>query len=160
MNNWQKKQGFTLVELMIAISLLGMIVASFVGIFFANIKSEQKAQNLSKIKQSGDYAVSVIRRMIRNAEDIDCSSTPNQVEVTNPDGGQTVFACDGCSNMIASNSACLVSSTMEQSNCSFVCNTAEKPNTVQIDFTLSNGQTDALLRAEQDFSALVSLRNY
>lgn len=91
--------GFTLIEILIAIVILGMIgivlTQSFLSLSRANVISSMRKQ----IKQSGDFALQSIERLIRESHDVesicDGSPTPNRdLILVNRDGFQTRLHCD------------------------------------------------------------------
>jgi len=185
-----RRAGFTLMEIIVVVALLGLVGMMAVNIFFTSLRAGTKAELLKEIKQNGDFAISTMERMIRNAEDIeevfpwvcDGSNRPN-ITIRNPDYGKTTFSCG---NQIASISATpysplpltptptpvttyLTSSELfvgpYNSECYFTCRTSTStPEAVTIYFVLhqSSGPIPARPeeRASATFETTVSLRNY
>jgi len=168
--------GFILVEMMVVVSLFALVFAIGAGMFFSLIKNANKIKNLNQVKQNGEYATSVMERMIRNARRI-TSSTATSVSILNPDGGTTTFACVEIideSPTIASASAfggadlgnlSLVDSGVKTETCSINVTDGQagvSPDVVEINFTLVPSSTT--LRTEErvsiDFQTTISLRNY
>jgi len=150
-----------MIELLVAVGILGLVMVAATNLFFISIKSKRKTESITSIKQSGNYAIQIMSMMIRNAKNIgigaSCSTT--QITITNPDNQTTNFVCNTTTNKIASNSADLISNYV--TGCNFSCNTLSKPNVVTINFTLTIGNpTDILGYATQQFKTTVSLRNY
>lgn len=90
--------GFTLVELLVVISLLGIIGAVTTQVFILGFRSQAKSEILKEVKQNGDYAISVMENMIRNASDIpqslaQCNTSLDSLTIVNPDGYTTTFEC-------------------------------------------------------------------
>jgi hypothetical protein len=122
------------------------------------------------VKQNGDYTISVMERMIRNARSV--SGGGSSITITNPDGRTTAFSCsdlDGNgTNEISSNSARLISNEVKvSSNCSAVFSVTAgeigvKPAVVTINFTLSQAAitTRPEEQASVSFQTTVGLRNY
>ena len=174
------RKGFTLIELMVVVSLFALVFAVGSGMFFSVIKNSNKIKNLNQVKQNGEYATSVMERMIRNARRVtDFDSVDNEwITIVNPDGGETTFACMAMAidadPVIASASAfqgvdlynfSLIGSEVKTDNCSITVTNGVigvKPAVVEISFTLV--PTDTNLRAEEqvsvDFQTTVALRNY
>lgn len=95
--------GFTLIEILVAIVILGMIgivlTQSFISLSRANIASSMKKQ----IRQSGDFALQSIERLIRESHDVqsvcDGNPAPNKdLILVNRDGFQIRLHCDSGNN--------------------------------------------------------------
>lgn len=176
--------GFTLVEILVVVGILGIIVVVASSIFFTTLRSSGKTKVLTTVKQNGDYTLSVMERLIRDSEEVvvnsdgqTCQAGMNKIKVKRWDGTTVEFAClnkgtvDG---QVASNSARLTSSEVKVDTCSFDCGcpvaypdcTSQGakfyPKTVTIKFTLS--QIAATVRPEEqatiNFQTTVSTRNY
>lgn len=153
--------GFTMIELLVTIGILGLVMVAATNLFFISLKSKNKTESITSIKQSGNYAIQIMSMMIRNAKNLTCDDT-TQIIITNPDNQTTTFSCTAAaddSGRIASNSAKLVSNYVK--SCNFSCDLTSNPNVATIDFTLAKGEaTDILSYATQQFKTTVSLRNY
>jgi len=164
-----KKNGFTLIEIMIVVVILGIIVVIGSGAFFSILRGSTKTKTLQMVKQNGDYAISVMERMIRNARILiypTTDSTVASITIENPDGGETVFSCESDRATISSNGASLLSNEVKVSDCNIfevtVGQPEVKPATVKINFNLT--QVEITNRpeeqAEVNFQTTVTLRNY
>lgn len=167
-----KKDGFTLIELLITIAILGIIGGVGSAIFFTSLKTTSKAEIAKEVKQNGDYALTIMERMIRNAKSVSsCTGgTVTSLLITNQDGGQTTFAFN-LGTKIASvssvplgtyyltNDKVILTGIANNFTCMRVVN---RPDTVRINFSLS--QANAAARAEETanttFQTTVSLRTY
>lgn len=155
-------QGFTLVEMLVVVGLMILVGGMAVGLFFQTLKGASKTEILKEVKQNGDYALGVMERMIRNAQEIQtCSAAA--IKIKNPDGNTTEFSLSGSGNQIASNSGKLTGSNVAASGLSFICNSTVTPPVVEISFTIS--QTGSPTRPEEEkaqvsFKTTVSLRTY
>lgn len=158
----KKKRGFTLIEVIMIVFILGIVVVVGGNLFFSVLKGASKAEITKEVKQNGDYAIGVMERMIRNAQEIvpnSCSG--GSIQIKNPDGYFTTFSFSG--TRIASNSAYLTSENVKlvTGSYSFSCSQTV-PLTVTISFTLS--QTATTTRPEEQaqvpFQTTVSLRTY
>jgi len=176
--------GFTLVEILVVVGILGIIAVVASTIFFTTIRSSSKTKTLTKVKENGDYALSVMERLIRDSEEVitnsdnqTCQAGMNKIKLLRLDGTTVEFACVNkgtADGQIASNSARLTSSEIKVDSCSFDCScpaaypncigegTKFYPKTVTIKFTLS--QVAATVRPEEqatvNFQTTVSTRNY
>jgi len=170
-----KNKGFTLVEILVVVGILGIIAVVASTIFFTTLRSSGKTKVLTKVKQNGDYALSVMERLIKDSQEVVtntdnkiCESGMNYLKFKRADGNTIEFGCleEGTANgRIASNSARLTSSEVKVDSCSFDCSwlgTKFYPKTVTIKFTLS--QFGATVRPEEqatiNFQTTISTRNY
>jgi len=168
MNNFlptlKSSKGFSLIEILTVMAILSLIGVVASSMFFTILKGSTKTQITTEIKQNGNYALSVMERMIRNAESLD-AYTADSLTITSSDGFSTTFFChdgdgDGFKE-IASNSAKLISNKVQVNNCSiFQVDPGipkASPDTVTINFDLSQVETTEPL---VHFETTVSLRNY
>lgn len=160
-----KKNGFTLLEIMVVVGILGIIAVVGSGTFFSILRGSTKTKTLQLVKQNGDYAISVMERMIRNARRV--SGGGDSITIVNPDGETTVFSCEGSPATIASNSAPLMDKEVKVDSCYNVFTVTSgisgvRPAVVKINFNLS--QAEMTTRPEEqasiNFQTTVTLRNY
>ncbi|TSC54476.1 MAG: Uncharacterized protein LiPW31_78 [Microgenomates group bacterium LiPW_31] len=169
-----KKSGFTLIEIIVVVGILGIIMVMGSNLFFSILRGSTKTKILQLVKQNGDYAISVMGRMIRNARSV--SGSGSAITIINPDGNTTTFNCCGTSPnfLIASESgslscenARLTNDEVKVDDCSNVFSiiageVGARPDVVTINFTLS--QAGATTRLEEqasiNFQTTISLRNY
>lgn len=142
------KKGFTLIEILVVTAIILVIVGAVSSLFFSSLRGATKTTIINEAKQNGDYALSVIERMTRNASSIQSMSTycdgtaKTSLVINNPDGGVTTFDCPSGSEVrIASSSASttyyLTSNKVAVSSCSFSCNlSAGVPAVVKISFSI------------------------
>src|SRR3989344_6834334 len=68
------KKGFTLLETLVALSIVAIIASFSINFLATVIKDGAKATIISEIKQNGNYALDVMSFYIRNASSVeDCS---------------------------------------------------------------------------------------
>jgi prepilin-type N-terminal cleavage/methylation domain-containing protein len=167
-------KGFTLIEMLVVVVLIGLLFTTGSLVFMASLKASSKSQVMTVIKQEGNYALGMMERMIRNARKVNvCQSASNNnlITITNPDQGTTTFhfVNDGTVWRIASQSAGLGDAyltnakvTVDTTKSYYFNCTAGPPDQVEIVFTLKQkGSSD---RPEEqsslDFKTTVVLRNY
>src|SRR5438105_3723729 len=75
-------KGFTLIEALLSIAILGVVGLIMVNILGQSFQLSSKSQIISKIKQNGQNALSVIDESVRNADSIVCP-TPTQTTLNN-----------------------------------------------------------------------------
>ncbi len=152
--------GFTLVELLVVVALVGVIGVITTQVFIIGFKSQGKGEIIKEVKQSGDYALSVIESMVKNAADFApgqaCNQDSSSLAIVNPDGFTTIFDCNTTDlYTIASVSALptttpgptptglpLTGSKVAVASCNFrvVCPTPPlSPKYVFVDFTVTQG---------------------
>ena len=163
--------GFTLVELLIVVTLIGFIGTITSQIFIINLRSQVKSELLKEVKQNGDYALSAMEMMIRNAVNISslqCNIPSDELTITNQDGFTTTFSCTNGSK-IASNTSSLTSNKVVVYNCSnafrVVCPTPPLyPKYVFINYIIQQAGTDLTPTpgsiTSLEYQSTISLRNY
>ena len=177
----ETQRGFTLIETLVVVGIMAIVAVVSSNMFFTVFKSSGKTKVLTKVKENGDYALSVMERLIRDSQEVVtntdnkiCESGMNYLKFKRADGSTIEFGCldEGEDNgRIASNSARLTSSEVKVDSCSFDCScypdctsegTKFYPKTITIKFILS--QIGATVRPEEEaiinFQTTVSTRNY
>ena len=168
--------GFTMIEILVVVGILGVIASVGSIMFFTTFRSSTKTKILSTVKQNGDYALSVMGRVIRDSQEVianteipsrTCESGMKKIKVKRLNGSEAEFSCvEGPSGFIASNSAALTSSEVEVklNSCYFDCTTEGDfyPQNVVISFTLNQATLTTRLeeQAAIDFRTTVTLRNF
>ncbi|OGG23680.1 hypothetical protein A3A79_00530 [Candidatus Gottesmanbacteria bacterium RIFCSPLOWO2_01_FULL_43_11b] len=147
-------RGFTLIEILVSVGIIAIVGSVIAQSFFSMVRTNIKTNLLTTVKQNGDFSLSVMSRMIRNASSVTttCSSggtTTSSLSLLNTDGNSTTFDCqmDGTIARIASTSATRTEYLTNQnvtlgSSCTnaltFICtDIAEEKKEIQILFTLS-----------------------
>ena len=177
----QRQRAFTLIELLVAVALMGLVMVVSVSFFFNSLKARKKNVSLTSVKQNGNYALSIISMMLRNAQEVSgaCSLGMNEITILNKDRETTTFSCLGsnspfnCSSGVssqriasysasASRNDCLTASDISLSACSFDCSRFNgTPDSIIVQFTLTKGNpSDIFGYTSQDFKTSVSLRSY
>jgi len=102
----KKTDGFSLIELLVVVALMGVIGTIVLQITTVMFRSQGKAELEKAAKQNGDLAMKIIEQTIRDAKDIvDCGSThPTYITVTNRDNTQTTLSCSAISGQFTKQS--------------------------------------------------------
>jgi type II secretory pathway pseudopilin PulG len=124
----KSESGYTLIELLAVIIVLMTVGTIITVILISALRGGDRSATVNNVRQSGDYAISQMSKMITYARSFDgisdgtswyanCVSpsvgagTPTPVppnysalKVTSFDGGQTTFFCDNTNQAIASQS--------------------------------------------------------
>lgn len=168
--NYKLKKGFTLIELLVVIGSFGIIAVIASNMFFSILKGSTKTRVLSEVKQNGNYAISVMGRMIRSAKEITSSCTSNMktIKIKNPDKEETTFDLSGPriasisalgAGYLTSNKVKIDTTKPYQFDC---ISSSDSLPVVTIRFTLT--QAGTAVRPEEeasvDFKTTVSLRTY
>lgn len=175
--------GFTLLEILISVSIAGAMGLVIAQVFFATSRTNTKTELLKDVKQNGEFAVGIMERMIRNALTVSSTCSPTgttlpSIDIVNANGDTTTFGClaDGAAMRIASDSATgtteyLTSSNMTlggascadvDNSLSFVCtSTTDGPTSVTVSFSLSQigVPTDQIDQASVLFQTTATPRN-
>ena len=61
-----KKNGFSLLELVLVLAILGIIVPAGFSIFMSSIRAQLKVSLLQEVKRNGDTALSVMENLIKS----------------------------------------------------------------------------------------------
>lgn len=179
----KRSTGFTLLEILISISIAGVVGILIAQVFFTTVRTNAKTELLKDVKQNGEYAMGIMERMLHSALQVASTCTELGTEslsldVLNPNGDTTTFGCllDGSVTRIASTSSTgnteyLTSSnvTIGGSECSdianslsFVCTKpSDQPTRVTIRFSLSQLGTppDQFEKASVLFQTTATSRN-
>lgn len=170
----KKKNGFTLIETLVVLSIIGFIFTMGLNFFSSMIKGNTKTNILGEIKQNGSYAMDVMSFYIRNATNIvSCSSeTPSTITLRQWDGTNVIFSLlskddtNQINARIASNSSALTSGDKDEgvnvTDLIFTCSNTTIP-TVTINFTIAQSgwlPNKAEYNTSVPFTTVVALRSY
>jgi len=151
-------KGFTFIEILVVVSLVGIIMTAIVGMLLSVMRSSRKNEAMTNLKQAGDQAMVSMSGIIRNSKEI--SRCDDVLEITNSADETETFTCaDGTIEL--NEEDFLISSGV--TDCSFFCEPDETGafGSVTIDFTLSSGsEGDPTSNVEAVFKTTISLRNY
>lgn len=153
-----KNDGFTFVELLVAISIIGIISVAIAQVILITFKTNSKVEVQKEIKQNGDFVISLIENSVRNAKSVTCDSSVS-LTVTNYDDTTTTFQCnssEGQTHRIAvvdllgveyvTSTDLTIFTDNTSSECvganqslTFVCDSlSNAPDRVRVNFTLRN----------------------
>lgn len=99
------RQGFTLIEILVAVTLMVVIMTIGSTVLISLLRATAKAKIMTTAQQSGNYALEVMERMIRNARQVE-NRSGGGVIIVNPDKGKSCFYCDTNSIASASSETC------------------------------------------------------
>ncbi|MCL5676240.1 MAG: prepilin-type N-terminal cleavage/methylation domain-containing protein [Patescibacteria group bacterium] len=167
------RYGFTLLEILVVLTIMAVILAIGVGVLSSVLKGDAKTSATAEIKQNGSLVLDVMSYFIRNATALNgnppCGAS---LSLTQPDNSVVVFSLlptdnINYNNRIASNSASLtngdIKTGVDVSSLTFTCDTTTSPPVVSIDFTLTQARkanSTMGLATSEKFHTSVSLRTY
>lgn len=181
----KRRQGYTLIELLIVMFLLVIVATLIAGILNSTITGTAKSKVASDLGQNGNYALSIVSDLISNAQDL--QSVTDESQATYPscvtstssgltvkslnlvgfDGGVTILACNDTgispSYTISSNSASLIDTTRVKvvpGSCSFTCTQTDEYSIPRIDVTFQLYNANSTTYSDKiTFSTSVAMRN-
>lgn len=165
-SNLSLVSGFTFIEMIVAISILGIVALIGTGFLLTSLSSSGKAEINKEVRQNGNFALSVIEGLIVSAKSVSCTDSTHIV-VTDVRGNDATISCDTTGNKIASSSASenidLTAINVAVTNCNFTCTTTVgNPTTVGVGFSVSqvgsSGRPSE--KSSASFQTQVSARNY
>ena len=168
-----RKNGFTLVELLISVFLIVSVGVIVFSIFSSMLRGTKKSVTINAIRENGNFAIAQMVRNIQYSQVVGaCDSVTEmpQINLIAPGGESLSYICDASGN-IASQSASTTkylidtsTAIVSTSSCSFVCidSGADSPKQVKIKFDLENASSSQFAedQARIPFSTSVALRNF
>lgn len=175
-------KGYTLIELLAVILVMIAVGTVIMSILVAALRGGNKSQTTNEVRESGNYVISQMSKMITFAKNLDGLSTdgvsydtscvlsgspaptpvPYQyIKITSFDGGITTFSCSG--GKISSGSSSMTSPNLTVTNCTFICSqpNASIPPTIDISFTLNeNKGSFTEKQASIPFETSITIRNF
>ncbi len=154
--------GFTLLELLVALTVLLAVIGAGFNIFNGILKANNKATVTNEVRQNGQLAMAIVERVVRNATDVVRFVAPYRIVVLN--GNQVVdIACDPTSNPIR-NGVIYVNYTkitnddrisgVHLADCGFEVDKSVWPPIVKVSFTFEQSK---FAPNRKDFTARVTL---
>lgn len=163
-------RGFTLIEILIVIVVLGFVVVAGSNLFFGTLMGNSKAEVLKEVKQNGEYALTTMDEAIKNCREV-VNCELNSITVKNKNNQEITFeriteVIDGINlGRIASNSSYLTSAKVNVPEEEFVlsCESLEagRPVRVFVSFLVEQKEVTSRpeKRASMVFSSVISTRN-
>lgn len=118
------KKGMSLIEILIVVSIFAILGVLTTRSVILTLRGSRKSESQIKVKENVNYALSVIERQLRSAEEITCSGSPvTTLSYISIEGVVSSFACgsSGGVGYIASGSGMLTADDVNVTDCSFLC---------------------------------------
>ncbi len=174
-----KQNGFTLIELMVAVSIIGVVLLAVTQMLVQSLVGAAKAEAITRVKNNGDTALVAMSRAIREGQNIDMITLPNpnqyrcnagsgrdKFRFIDHNGDVVVIREDGITSRleieINGNARFITEQDVVVSNLNFTCPTPVdgRRDKVRITFTLAyNGGARASRNVTTTFYASVMMRN-
>lgn len=176
----KKKNGFTLLELVLVLGIMGIIIPAGFSMFIASMRAQLKVSLLQEVKRNGDTSISVMRNLMTSRtvslQQFDGTSICNtagssyssgDVYFVDPENQRFRFYLDG--DTIASDSSSigsvpLTSTKVAVTDFTLTCEKSSSftPPIINISYTVSqvNATSHAEEQATMDYLTKVRLRTY
>ena len=183
----KRKNGFTLVELLIGLSVISLIIPIVFSLFFLVLQSKAKILILQEVKKNGDYTLSTMQYFIKNRaikiynSDLKTNevcttasgfSTPSSSDyVYFADADDNLFYFQLASGKVASYSAVIspnpqyltnTKTTVSNLTITFSRSSTFSPPIVSVSFTVTNPPSAVKHeeKATLNYQTKIKLRNY
>lgn len=180
------RNGFTLIEILVTIVIIGVIGTIATQSLFSLLRGASKVEIVKELKQSGDYVISTLQVDIRNAKDVavfdascsimvgvnGCETSVSHgacLRITNINGSYGYYGClanGGINRLTRGGTDYLTNSSVAVTDCAnvFVCSNdsaGQVAKVININFTLQQSQAtaNAAESATQTFDTQIVLRN-
>jgi len=162
------KNGFTLMELMVSVGVLGILIVSATALFFSSIRGGGKVEVTTTVKQNGQVALNTIEQKMRNAKSVvSCVSTPStSINLVDQNDQTMDFECVDVgqdTGSITIDGSSVTSDAVALMECEFSCTQSSgglSGPLVKVNFSLSQAGSAAVHQvAEVDFSTSVYVRS-
>jgi prepilin-type N-terminal cleavage/methylation domain-containing protein len=156
-------KGLSLIEILIVISIFAVIGILSTRSIFLTLRGARKSESQVKVRENLNFALAVVERQIRNAEDVNCTASTTALTYTALEGVQSTFTCTaGADKYLASGAGRLTSTEITLTTCTITCtqSTANKPPTVKISLVAQDNTTSSVEKGSVTVETEISPRNY
>lgn len=77
----KQHKGFSLIEVMISIAIIGVIGVISTAIFTQTLKNSTQTETISKLKQNGEQAITLLEESLRNADAVVCYGSTSGITI-------------------------------------------------------------------------------
>jgi prepilin-type N-terminal cleavage/methylation domain-containing protein len=96
------RQGFTLIELVVAMGVFSLISVALVGLFVSSLRGEKKALNVQLVQDNARIVMETMVRELRDGSDVVFNSNQN-VSFKDKSGMSITYYVDACSSSNVTN---------------------------------------------------------
>lgn len=159
----KNQKGVSLLEILVVMTIFSVLAILATRGVLLTLRGSRKSDSLGRVRENVDYALSIMERQLRNAEDLACT-TSTLITYETKGGASATFSCEsvGSGGYIASSSARLTSQEVEISSCSFTCDAGNSgvPPSVSIAVTGEDANLEGPEQAQVTTSTTIYLRTY
>lgn len=156
-----RQNGYTFIELVVVVALVGLLSLGLVSIFFASLRGTSYAKAEAEVKSQGDQAITLMERNIRNAVAApECPPDGSSVTIRQPGDVEVVFSY--ADDALFRDEARLIDGDVRVTRATFGCNTAEDGlslGSVTISMTLRADDKMSQEDVIQTFRTTVAIRS-
>ncbi len=161
------RQGFTLLELLMFVGLVGLILVGITQVLGATLAGSGKSQGMQQVKQNGQFAMSTISRLLRQANSVTACAA-GQLDFSILESGTTAtYRFETNSSRIRKTYNGVLSWVTDDGvevtgfNCSLTSPGSGQPAIANLSFNVSKpGLSVESIIANINFKDSISLRNY
>lgn len=158
--------GMSLLEILVVVALFAVLGVMATRAILLTLRGTNRSDSSLRVRENLNYALSVVERQLRNAQDVAVCPNPDPLVLnyTDHSGYSESFSCInvGSSGYIASGSARLTSTEVAITSCSIVCARDETslPPTITVTLEAEDAQASGLTKARSSSTAKILLRSY
>lgn len=93
-NNFIFQNGFTLIEMIVAMAIFSVLIISITGIFISVVKAQRLALAQNSIQESGRYILESITKEIRMGEQVSETGATNILHLINSEEKEVTYSFD------------------------------------------------------------------
>lgn len=157
------QKGVSLLEILVVMTIFSILAILATRGVLLTLRGSRKSDSLGRVRENVDYALSIMERELRNADDVTCTSS-TLVTYETKQGVSATFSCESldADGYIASSSARLTNEEVDISSCSFTCSagTADIPPSVSINISGQDANLEAEEQAQVTTTTRIYLRTY
>jgi prepilin-type N-terminal cleavage/methylation domain-containing protein len=157
------QKGVSLLEILVVMTIFSILAILATRGVLLTLRGSRKSDSLGRVRENVDFALSIMERELRNADDVTCTSSTALTYETKL-GASATFTCEsvGSGGYIASSSARLTNEEVDISSCSFTCSSSSSgvPPSVSISITGEDAALEAEEKAQVTSSTKIFLRTY
>lgn len=148
------RSGFTMVEILVVIAILGIMGVVVTDIFIRNLRGNEKARVIASIKQNGQAVLERIDKKVRAADNVACVTAGGETMVIVKNGEYTRyrFQTEGGVQTIVEDNPTFSGTPTLQTFLADICTLNDYPGATKLALTDTSPQTGVWVEYTQPFS--------